>query len=392
LYKGIILNIAFVTRKNESKWGGDLPALHSFYRGLKEIGQDSLIGPTVQDVLDADFIFLSNTSFNLKEEYETILRQKKRFGIIGFHADRTQYYSYCYGFMNYVGLCLAQEFPFFDLDQLLNNPQIVQYFPYTPPPLFEENYEILRQAEVCIATSHTEEAVMQRDSPGCNSKVVYLDCGIQDSFREDDSFLRWTGLKKEDYVLQVGRIELRKNQLGTILAMRDLDIPLVFIATETFYPSYERMCFEAIKKWRKAPTLVISQNHANHQDGNLRILQMPGQEKLPLPQLISAYRHAGLYCHPAFCELPGLTCLEAAKLGTSVIASQWMTLRDYFIDPIMKTASSDAISYVLPYDIQAISEQVKKQFGKKSKDLSRHPIFQRTRRDVAKDLLRALQE
>lgn len=387
------MKIGIVTRKNEHKWGGDLTALYTFYEGLKQIGQDVMIGKTVEELLLADFIFLSNTSFDLKNDYDTVQKNKKRFGVIGFHSDRPKYYSTCYGFANFVGLCLAQEeeSTFYRLEQLVENPEILQFFSYSPPPLFEENYPILERAEICIATSPTEAATMKRDSPNCRAKVVLLECGIPDTLTEDDSFLQWTGLKKREYVLQVGRLELRKNQLSSILAMRDLDLPLVFIATESFYPRYEQLCLEAIKKYRRAPTWVISQNLEDSETGPLRVMTMPNHRKLPLEMLISAYQNAGLHLHPAFCELPGLTYLEAAKLNVPTIASEWTTIRDYFIDPLTQEYNLDErIVYAPPHHLHQITQLIPKQFGKKFSPLS-HPIFQRTKIDVANDLMSALE-
>ena len=384
------MKIGFVTRKNAPKRGGDLTALYCFYEGLKEIGQDVIIGRSVEELLHADFVFLSNTSFDLKEDFATIQKYGKRFGVVGFHSDRPKYYNPCYGFANFVGLCLSQTegFSFYRLEQLLEDPEIIQFFSYAPPPIFEENYPILEKAEVCIATSPTEAATMQRDSPGCNAQVVYLECGIPDALtmRKNNAFLQWTGLKEGEYILQVGRIELRKNQLASILATKDLKMPLVLIATETFYPAYEQMCLEAIRKWRKAPTFVISQNLECIQDGNLRILRMPEGRELSQEMLISAYQNAGAHLHPAFCELPGLIYLEAAKLGVPTIASEWTAIKDYFTDPVM----DDRIVYALPHHINTLTELTVQQFGKKFDPNIDHPLFRRTKVDVAQDFLAAL--
>lgn len=388
------MKIGIVTRKNEQKWGGDLAALYTIYEGLKAIDQDVIIGKTVEELQAADFIFLANTSFPLKEDLASIRKYKKRFGIIGFHGDRAQYYNPCYAFANFIGLCIEQqEFPFYTIDQLIENPESIHFFSYAPPPLFEENFPILESAEVCIATSPTEAATMKRDSPGCNPYVVYLDCGIPDSevLQTRPDFLQWTGLSQGEYVLQIGRIELRKNQLASLIALRDLPMPLVYIATESFYPHYEQMLFKAIAKFRKAPTIVISQNLKSSTQGPLRILQMPRAEKLSSAMLISAYQNAGLHLHPAFCELPGLTYLEAAKLGVPTVASEWTTIRDYFTNHDTQASTlDDRIVYTPPHHIHAMTEQVKKQFGKKIDKTFSHPIFRRTKADVALDLMKAL--
>ena len=133
------MKIGIVTRKTEAKWAGDLAALYSFYEGLKEIGQDVVIGKTAEEVLDADFIFLSSTSNDMRENYRTVSKKGVRFGIVGFHIDQSQYCSTCYGFANFVGLCLAQKegFSFYHIEQLLEDPGVIDLFSYEPPPLLK---------------------------------------------------------------------------------------------------------------------------------------------------------------------------------------------------------------------------------------------------------------
>ncbi|MES2121811.1 MAG: hypothetical protein V4492_03410 [Chlamydiota bacterium] len=389
------MRIGIVTNSHDSQWSGAMAALFSFYEGLLEIGQDAVIGKRACDLKDPDFIFLSNTSCDLRGESEWIEKKGKPFGVIAFHADRSKYYSPCYGFAHFVGLCMEQgKGPsFYTIDQLIENPDIIDFFSYAPPPLFEGNYPVLERAKVCIATAPTEAATLRRDSPSCNAQVIYLEPGIPDAVVEhkNSSFLEWTGLQSGEYVIQVGRIELRKNQLGSILAMKDLDMPLVLIALPSYNPVYEEMCLRAILRYRRAPTWVISQNLPTSVQGSLRILQMPEGKKLSEQMLISAYQHAGLHLHPAFCELPGLTYLEGAKLGVPTIASEWTTIKDYFTDP--KTGAytlDDRIVYTPPHHLRTITEQIRKQFGRKIDRSFSHPAFQRKRADVARELIQTV--
>ena len=374
------MKIGLITRKSEHQWGGDLAALHTITRGLAAIGQEVLLGKTAEEVIDADFIFLHNTSYDLKPDYALLSQHNKPFGVIAVHADRSLYYSTCYAFAHFVGLCLEQDphFPFYSLNQLIETPEILDLFPYSPPPLFEDNIPILQAAKICIANSATEAATLERDAPGCKTAVIPLACDLP-ALPKTDCFLKWMGLSTGEYVLQVGRLELRKNQLATILAMRDSPLPLVLIATKSFYPDYEKMCLQAIRKYRKAPTLLISQNLPATQEKHLQILPMPRGEKLPEEQLISAYQNAGLHVHPAFCELPGLTYLEAAKLGVPTIASPWTTIDDYFTD--------SPFVYVLPHYLQELTQAIELHFGKR---VDPHALQDRTCADVACDLLIAI--
>jgi glycosyltransferase involved in cell wall biosynthesis len=383
------MKLGIVTRKDENeKWGGDLKALYGICEGLKEIGQEAALGRSAQELKDVDLIFLSSTALDLREEVEEIQKRGQPFGIICFHEDRDKYFGPCLGFAHYMGLCVNQTHNFVSLEQLLDDPEIIHHFSYAQPAFFHENFPILGQAEICIATSPTEKQTLLRDCPQCRAEVVYLDCGITQHQR-DDAFLRWTGLKRGEYALQVGRMEPRKNQMATILAMKDLDIPLVFIATKkiTTFTPYEKMCVAAIKKWRKAPTLIITQTNESGSEGNFQILNMPDQKILPLPMLLSAYENAGLFVHPAFYELPGLVYLEAARMGIPIIASEWTVVKDYFTDPL-----DDGIAYVPPHHIQELEALIPKQFGKKVQRNFALPTYQRTKGDVARQFLKLITE
>jgi hypothetical protein len=86
-----------------------------------------------------------------------------------------------------------------------------------------------------------------------------------------------------------------------------------------------------------------------------------------------------------------LTYLEAAKLGVPIVASEWATIREYFTDQITKASTlGDQITYVIPYHINTITEHVTRQFGRKI-EKNTHPIFHRTKIDVANDLMAAIQ-
>ncbi len=384
--------IGIVTRKNETqKWGGDLTALYSIYDGLKELGQDVHLGRSAKDLSDMDFVFLSNTCLDLEEDYQAVLKTDQRWGIIGFHEDTLRYYSTCYAFANFIALCLAKH-SFFQLDQILSNPNTIDVFSYSPPPFRENNYSILSEAEFCISTSAEEAKTMLRDSPECKPHIVPLHCGIPhtDILENLPEFLSWTGLSRGEYILQVGRMEPRKNQLGSILATRDLDVPLVFIATRSSSESYLQICIEAIKRWRKAPTFIIHQTISESRSKTLSTLPMPNHEILSSKMLYSAYKNAALYLHPAFCELPGLTCLEAAKFGIPVVASQWSTLQEYFPLTSEDDPLNNQIAYILPHHILEISKAIEALLGKTTKPPLWHPTFQRTQADIAKDVLSAI--
>jgi glycosyltransferase involved in cell wall biosynthesis len=385
------MKIYIVSRRGFwKKWGGDTKVLAALCRGLKKLGHRADLVADPLKIGKYDYIFLSNTSFDLRPIYHFLKIRGSRYGLIGFHENKILHAGASSGFYRYVRGCLDEEsdelYPF-DVDRLLENPELIFYYAEPPRKMPFLNYDILKNAELAIASCASEAKTMQRDCNTCDPKVVHWPPGfVEENEVPTDAFLKLTGLKSKEYILQVGRFEKRKNQLASILATKDLDIPLVFIATMTVTPDYEKTALETIYKYRKAPTFVLSQLIPSMRAGNLHILQMPKAKKLSTEILLSAYQHAGLHLHPAFYELPGLTYFESAKLGIPTIASSWATIPDYFKDASGAYTLDDRIEYVLPYHLPNITALVKKKFGQKY-PISDHPTFHRTSEDTARELL-----
>jgi glycosyltransferase involved in cell wall biosynthesis len=119
-----------------------------------------------------------------------------------------------------------------------------------------------------------------------------------------------TGVRGARFILCVGRVEPRKNQLMLLLALQESDLPVVFADGGFMYqPEYFDMCKAFARKGRTVFTGRLSDE-----------------------LLVSAYRACRLHCLPSWYELPGLVSLEAASYGCTVIASPWGCLPDYLPD------------------------------------------------------------
>ena len=381
------MKIGLITRRGaDVLWAGDLKALQVICEGMREIGVEADLVFDLPAREEYDFLFLSNTCFDLRPNYNLLKLQNKRFGLIAFHEDVSKYKPVQEGFFRYVQGCIAGTY---QAQSLWENREI--FFPLMTKLAFDPsvNWDVLREAEVCIGSSPMEVKTLQRDCPDCKARSVFFTSGFAEGVTSPTkSFLDFTGLSSKGYILQVGRFDLRKNQLATILATKDIDIPLVFISTLTTHLDYEEACLRAIAKYRKAPTLIVSQMIPSIQAGNLRILQMPEKKILSSEMLLSAFYHAALHLHPAFYELPGYTYLESAKLGIPTIASSWASVSDYFTDEKTGKYTLDArIDYVLPYDLVAIEKLVHKKLSESYKPYPSHPMFYRTSRDVAQEIL-----
>ena len=393
------MKIAIVARENaKNVWAGDLKALQVIRDGLLELKHECSILNNVADVKDEDFVFLTNTSYDLSSKnYFLKTFKKKDYGIVAFHEDYIKYDAAAFGLYKYLENNLLNikkrgfEFP---IERLIENPSLIYYYSILPRKNVLFNYEALKTAKIVIANSKFEKKTILRDCPKANVGVVYWTAGCEeyDKNEKDDSFLKFCGgLNKNKYLLQIGRLQVRKNQLTTVLASKDVDIPLVFIATKQKVNAYQKVLIDTILKYRKAfLTIIVSQDLPEGEYKNLKIISMPKNEKLTSKILYSAFVNCGLYIHPAFYELPGYVYLEVAKLGIPCIASKWSSVYEYFSDPKTdnkKYLLDDRIEYVEPYDINTITKLINKKAGKrypKNPDLW---IYKRTKKQVAKEII-----
>lgn len=157
---------------------------------------------------------------------------------------------------------------------------------------------------------------------------------------DPEPFLKKHGLK--DFVLQVGRVEKSKNQLMTAHALRDLDVPLVFIGG-TLQPEYLGLC----QLYGPSPLSPVLGGEGPGVRGLTVIPHLPPEE------LASAYAAAKVHVLPSWIETCGLVTLEAALAGCSVVVSfagyELEYVRDlaYYCDPADPASIRNAVTEAL---------------------------------------------
>lgn len=138
--------------------------------------------------------------------------------------------------------------------------------------------------------------------------VVYN--GVDQRFADADP-AAWRAKHGDgEFILTVGRLEPRKNQLNLIRAVRQMPgMKLVIIGKPVSgFESYAESCR------KEGEGFVFFAGELDH--GN--------------PLLASAYAAARVYALPAWFETPGLVALEAALAGSHVAATEGGSTREYF--------------------------------------------------------------
>jgi glycosyltransferase involved in cell wall biosynthesis len=211
---------------------------------------------------------------------------------------------------------------------------VIQSTPPPPAQLITSPFAI-QHADRILTCGETEARFIRSHFPDAACEPVFFGSSIKESTADPDLFEKQFDVK--DFVLCVGRLEMRKNQLMLMKALEDDDVPVVFVDSGfTYQPVYVDLCKRFRRKGRTIFTGRLSED-----------------------LLISAYRAAAVHCLPSWYELPGLVTLEAARYGCVIVASSWGAIKDYM---------GDTIVYCEPDDPGSIRQAVNKAMALEKSD------------------------
>ena len=198
-----------------------------------------------------------------------------------------------------------------------------------------------------------------------SGKIKPVPNGIDERFLDaiPDEFVLEHGLK--DFVLAVGRIEPRKNQLNLIKALKETDRKLVIVGDPVSeYKNY----YEECKK--NSGENVIFLGGIDH------------EEEL----LSSAYAACSVFVAPGWFETPGLAALEAAAAKASIAITKYGCTEEYF---------QGEVSYFDPSNITQIKHAVLEADSRtdEDKNILKQRISEKyTWNNVAKETLSGYEE
>lgn len=219
--------------------------------------------------------------------------------------------------------------------------------------------EIFRQVDILLPNSEGEYRRLAQDL-SINNRYHVVPNGADRLFLEVEGrsrdFINKYGVK--DFVLCVGRIAYRKNQLTLIRALNSSDIPVVLIGCRDNRPYFNTCKKEA-------------------GDNFIFIDEMP-HESLP-----DAYAAARVHVLPSWFETPGLANLEAALSGCHVVTTPFGTTREYF---------GNLATYCDPGDVLHVRESVFSSFERpRDKELQEYVKERFTWEKAAAETLKAYQ-
>lgn len=170
--------------------------------------------------------------------------------------------------------------------------------------------DLVRAADLLLPNSRAEEKVLYRDFDLAQGRhICAVVNGIDPTgFVGADRQPFVDRFRVQDFILSVGRIEIRKNQLALLQVLRREDPPMVLIGEPNgLEPEYAEKV------------------HQEARERGVRII-----ERLPHAELGSAYAAARVHILPSWYETPGLASLEAGVAGCPVVTTDRGCTREYF--------------------------------------------------------------
>ena len=212
-------------------------------------------------------------------------------------------------------------------------------FPFLP----SARRKMMELSDLLLPNSQSEAEQLQRFFRVPKEKIKTVPNGVDPSFADakPDLFCSKYGIR--DFVLTVGRIEPRKNQLQMIRALKGVKIPYVIIGDPvTQYWDYYRCC-------------------QTESGSNVHFLSALRHDS---PLLASSYAACKVFLLASWLETPGLAAMEAALAGAKLVITNQGAAPEYF---------QDFASYVSPWSLSEIRETTLKALSLPSSlDLKNH--------------------
>jgi len=173
----------------------------------------------------------------------------------------------------------------------------------------DEIYTLLHNCDAVLPNSIAEARQQSKIFGVPLEKFMPIVNGVEEIFLQpaDPQLFRSFLGTEGPFVLNVGNIERRKNQLGLIRAMQGLGLPLILVGNVR-EPDYWNQC----------------------QAEGGRAVRWVGPLEYGGELHRSAYAACAVFALPSTMETPGLTALEALACGARVVITQEGCTHEYF--------------------------------------------------------------
>ena len=208
-------------------------------------------------------------------------------------------------------------------------------FPLNIPTTQRILKDSLNLADVLIAESYAEKQFIVDYYDVNEGNIAVIPNGCSQITDVNSSIYEKIGVKPK-YILQIGRFDRNKNQLGVIKAMKGSKIPVVFVGgADSTQPEYYNECIK------------------NAEGEEFYFLDwLPNGD----PLFKSALGNADTLVLPSYRETFGIVALEAAMAGAKLCISEKLPILEY---PVFKECET-----FNPSNIKSIKEALLKTYSK----------------------------
>lgn len=298
------------------KFGGDSIIIKYLYIYLKKLGVDVTINNgDIYSFNDYDIIHLFNINAlgEMYKYYKQACKFKSKIVVSPLYFDMKYYYKY--------------------------NKEDEKIKLWNSANLYRE--EILKKSDLIICNSNWELNKLKENLKfDTNYKIIYNGAYLL----EDEDVPLYNFVKKynlNDYVLSVGKINKRKNQLELCKICNELNYNLVLIGPVGDI-HYLKQCLS----YKNVRYLGIVDNY----------------------NLFNAYKFAKVYALPSYMEITNLSALEAAASGCNIVVTEEGASKEYF---------KDFAIYCNPYNKDSIKESLIKGYNKKKNDKLKNFVIEK---------------
>lgn len=301
------MTVLFLTRTSiDQLSGGDKIQILKTKGALESLDVTvRLSSGRVRDLTDIDVVHLFNPSQVSAEVLRQLKLHRLPLVVSTIHWDMREYYQAMFS-VNREYLKLKP--PHF-LQYYLTSQFRAALYHYAWDPYVKRRLQTMfRFADLLLPNSVAEARLIERDFGIPANRFSVVVNGFDPLLARQAAPGRFAPRHRlKDFILCVGRIEYRKNQLALIQALMDFPAPLVFIG-KAFDPGYTALCKKLGQK--RGKTLFI--------------------DHLEQRELYDAYADAKVHALVSWYETPGLASLEAGALGKNLVVSRRGCTEEYF--------------------------------------------------------------
>ena len=175
------------------------------------------------------------------------------------------------------------------------------------------NRKLIQNADVLLPNSEEESRYLD-DIMGASNKIKRVIPNATDlRYKNGDPTEAIKAYGFKDYILCVGKIEPRKNQMQLVKALAGTDIPLIILGS--YIPNVKSYYDEVVAEIEKNPN-------------------MKHIEYLPMDSDMLSSLYAGAKVHALLGrnETPGIVNLEAGLAGANLVVGDCVPVREYLKD------------------------------------------------------------